>query len=725
VFFLDSILTVCQSGTHGHKRLPCDFLAITITMNLFLLLCFTTVASQTVLDVIDQHANLTELSTLLSNELILFRDGLAQTTERLTILAPVDGSNFADQTQILKRLQSGIALDLLTTDALRRRAVYTPTLLGTAGLGIVVLQGDLYVGGALMVESDLQASNGIVHLVDRLVEFPSVSTVLNQREWKDAEEATFLTCTNGTDDVGYTELTQVFDDLNPSYLALTLSAGGCGHVWVTHDQHACFNGVCAATAPTYVSQGVVYRLNECLTCPSIVQQVAYANDLSNLNVRTTLSLLTDQEWDEPMTLVAPNSEGWLELSTSELARLFAPGWELHRQDVVDSFWIAGAYTAQDWLRLWYENGSDTVQIATLNPEAPLIIRYDRVLEQLRVHDESMYIINIRGHDGLLHLTNHSVTNIPSVRQTLYLRALESEHLVTHTQHMQLYPEILRSVQLRSPLTAFAVPNRPWEYHDIPDMEPILENHLFVNLYSCADLTNGRQLTSVNGATWIVSIINDMPCLNSFRSRACVTQCNVLANNGILHVVDNVLIGDDDTDVFISPIPATLAPSVAPTTSLQPTVPLPDVEASLLNDCLSHFTNVTRFRRHDYYALVAAWSMQYCREVPRQLEPMHLAIWQDVCTMDCQTTNGHILLDDDMRNALCRRTVTTMVQTGEEPDQCTEEPVVVVENDNGIGINGTDNNVTSVEDANTDENVDQGTSGVHWFGGWVLVLLNYV
>lgn len=105
-----------------------------------------------------------------------------------------------------------------------------------------------------------------------------------------------------------------------------------------------------------------------------------------------------------------------------------------------------------------------------------------------------------------------------------------------------------------PLTALYAPNPEWEGKKTKMEEiakNVLENHLFEKLYWCNTLRNmtGTTITSLNKKNWNISVNSgNFPCFDTLEivesgapKRACITKCDILARNGIVHELDTVLL----------------------------------------------------------------------------------------------------------------------------------------------------------------------------------------
>ena len=103
-----------------------------------------------------------------------------------------------------------------------------------------------------------------------------------------------------------------------------------------------------------------------------------------------------------------------------------------------------------------------------------------------------------------------------------------------------------------PLTAMFAPNSDWDnklikLEDISKV--ILENHLIENLAWCDTLVKlaGEKIDTLNGQLWMVSVNeHGKPCFDtkvpggeSYKS--CIVECDILARNGIVHLLDKVML----------------------------------------------------------------------------------------------------------------------------------------------------------------------------------------
>ena len=104
-----------------------------------------------------------------------------------------------------------------------------------------------------------------------------------------------------------------------------------------------------------------------------------------------------------------------------------------------------------------------------------------------------------------------------------------------------------------PITCLFAPNDDWankvvEVDDIS--KSVLENMIFAELQWCDTLREmaGERLESHNGQTWKITVneTTNMPCFDTEQvfggpiRRSCITKCDMLVRNGIVHQIDKVL-----------------------------------------------------------------------------------------------------------------------------------------------------------------------------------------
>jgi Fasciclin domain len=156
----------------------------------------------------------------------------------------------------------------------------------------------------------------------------------------------------------------------------------------------------------------------------------------------------------------------------------------------------------------------------------------------------------------VHFTTY--TNLPfSMTESVYDIATRINNFTT--QVALIDGVFLREDMRRlSPMTALFATNEGWSNKVIALEEiskTVLENMIFEDLLWCdtlrdliEDPSKDPTVESLNGQSWFLSLNNEsMPCFDTILNvdgptfKACVTRCDILAKNGIVHEMDNILL----------------------------------------------------------------------------------------------------------------------------------------------------------------------------------------
>ena len=136
-------------------------------------------------------------------------------------------------------------------------------------------------------------------------------------------------------------------------------------------------------------------------------------------------------------------------------------------------------------------------------------------------------------------------------QTLVENASGASTLTTLVSAVQA-ADLVETLSGPGPFTVFAPTNTAFEA--VPSsalqslMQPankaqlqgVLTFHVVPGRLSASDLRDGQRLTTVNGATLMVTKANGKVMVGNASGMATVTQANVYASNGVAHVIDAVL-----------------------------------------------------------------------------------------------------------------------------------------------------------------------------------------
>ena len=109
-------------------------------------------------------------------------------------------------------------------------------------------------------------------------------------------------------------------------------------------------------------------------------------------------------------------------------------------------------------------------------------------------------------------------------------------------------DLVETLQGEGPFTVFAPTNEAFadiqstvdtllEPENKDDLTNVLTYHVVPGTYAAADLKDGQELTTVQGEKLTVSVDGDTVKVGD----ATVTQADVTTSNGVVHVIDKVLV----------------------------------------------------------------------------------------------------------------------------------------------------------------------------------------
>ena len=118
--------------------------------------------------------------------------------------------------------------------------------------------------------------------------------------------------------------------------------------------------------------------------------------------------------------------------------------------------------------------------------------------------------------------------------------------------MSEYAPILEALSGEGPLTLFAPSDAAFaaaniDVSDVAAVTAVLQHHVVSGAVSSSDLKATQNVATLNGGDITVSVTNGIVTVND----AVVIVANVLGTNGIVHVIDHVLLPAVDTSEFCS------------------------------------------------------------------------------------------------------------------------------------------------------------------------------
>jgi transforming growth factor-beta-induced protein len=266
---------------------------------------------------------------------------------------------------------------------------------------------------------------------------------------------------------------------------------------------------------------------------------------------------------EGITVFAPTNDAFAAVDATLASDLQMPMWILHLQDLLSYHVLltevpAGAVT--DGLVATTLQGED-ITLTTPSDGAVVVNGNAEVV-----------LADVAADNGIIHAINNVLTPF-WVSNSIVDIAVADSDFATLVSLVTL-AELGATLSGPGPFTVFAPPNDAFDTFlesvgpeaatelttNLALLGDVLKYHVVSGIVRADQITEGAELTTVQGEILTFSLIggasvNGIP----------IVQTDILANNGIVHVIDGVLVPPSQSATE-SPVaaPTTAAPTVAPT-----------------------------------------------------------------------------------------------------------------------------------------------------------------
>lgn len=313
------------------------------------------------------------------------------------------------------------------------------------------------------------------------------------------------------------------------------------------------------TMSYFYVNSVGYVVDKCQVCLGVAMLANVAAEYTvQYNMRDTSQFLIASEWNlrnlsqsvgdgTDITLFASVNTGWGAFDLEDVTRLASDEWNPHKLDLLRHFLVQGRHTYGDLYAKYQSQGPFNL---TSLAGQPLRVGYNEAAKAVTVEDGNFVYKDILGVDGVLHFTDQ-VPLPMSMRYTTYDWAKYNANFstqVTLIDTVNLGPDMKRLL----PITTLYAPDSTWANLKIELTEistSVLENMVFKSLLWCDTLRamKGQYAESHNQKYWSITVNKaNMPCFQFRDSKAntmqsCITECDILSRNGIVHEIDTVLL----------------------------------------------------------------------------------------------------------------------------------------------------------------------------------------
>ena len=499
---------------------------------------------------------------------------------------------------LLYHVYSGAVASADVTDGL------TVTMVnGDEATFAVAADGTVSVGGATVTTADVPASNGVIHIIDAvltppadLVDIPTIATGTGVHDSLVAAltKADLVTTLQGDGpftvfaptDEAFTaagidlstfetaeEIAALADILtyhvvSGTVLSTALTDGltttalnGDDVTFTVNDAGVQVNDANVVTADVVASNGVVHVIDKVLMPPADlvdIPTIATGTGVHDSLVAalTKADLVTTLQGDGPFTVFAPTDEAFtaagIDLSTFETAEEIAALADILTYHVVSGTVLSTALT--DGLTATALNGDDVT--FTVNDAG------------VQVNDANVVTADVVASNGVVHVIDKvlmppaDLVDIPTIAtgtgvHDSLVAALSKANLVT-------------TLQGDGPFTVFAPTDEAFAAagidlstfetdEEIAALADILTYHVVSGTVLSTTLTDGLTATALNGDD-VTFTVNDAGVqVND----ANVVTADVVASNGVVHVIDKVLMPPADPVVEPELTPCDAVVRIAP------------------------------------------------------------------------------------------------------------------------------------------------------------------
>lgn len=296
--------------------------------------------------------------------------------------------------------------------------------------------------------------------------------------------------------------------------------------------------------------GIIHVLNGVLI-PSfddesftVADVIAEEDDLSTLATAVDAAGLTETlEGDGPFTVFAPTNDAFNALPDGLLDDLLAdPAGAL--TDIL-LYHVAGDSLGSADL-------SDEQEIITINGAAVTVTISNG---DVFINDAQVLVADLTADNGVVHIIDAVLVPDDSPEIFSVFNIIEDSPDHNTLEQAIIAAGLVEALEAEGPFTVFAPTDDAFDA--LPDgvldallsdpqgaLSEVLLYHVIGDNLGSSDLENDLELTTLNGETVLITIENS----NVFINDAQVTVTDLLADNGVVHVIDAVLVpGDSPSD----------------------------------------------------------------------------------------------------------------------------------------------------------------------------------
>ena len=304
------------------------------------------------------------------------------------------------------------------------------------------------------------------------------------------------------------------------------------------------NDATVTIADVPASNGLVHVIDKVLTpsdTPNDIPRTAQCTGVHNSLVAAVIQaeLLTTLQGDGPFTVFAPTDQAFADAGI-DLAALDTPEGKATLSDILLYHVVPGAVSSS--------NLSDCMSATAVN-DLPLSFT---VGDSVMVNDATVVTPDVATSNGLIHVIDKVLT--PTSTPTDVPRTAACTGVHNSLVAGVIQAELLSTLEGEGPFTVFAPTDQAFIDAGIdlaalntPEgkatLSDILLHHVHIGSLWGAEVTDGMMLPMANGDNLTLTKMDGKVMIGDVE----VTTTDVLASNGIIHVVDKVIMPPSEVD----------------------------------------------------------------------------------------------------------------------------------------------------------------------------------
>ena len=301
------------------------------------------------------------------------------------------------------------------------------------------------------------------------------------------------------------------------------------------------NGATVTLADVATSNGVIHVIDKVLTptdTPNDIPRTAQCTGIHNSLVSAVVQaeLLATLQGDGPFTIFAPTDQAFSDAGI-DLAALDTPEGRAVLSDILLYHVVAGEVPSTAL--------SDCMTTTAVNGQTLAFT----VGESVMVNDATVTLPDVATSNGIIHVIDTVLT--PSDAPNDATRTAICTGVHTSLVAALIQAELVETLQGDGPFTIFAPTDQAFadagidlSVYDTPEgkaqLSDILLYHVHAGTVLSTDLTEGMPLPMVNGKNATISLVTGIDGAN-------ITSADVITSNGVIHVIDKVIIPQAKVD----------------------------------------------------------------------------------------------------------------------------------------------------------------------------------